>query len=646
MPDSAEKSTHGPHDVSRTHRPPAPPRKSSALQGASLAFNASRSTPLKSSVGFHGTNDALAAASAVRRSKAGNANRGSVAGADGFHDLCTNGGLASSLRRLSDGASRDTLLNPDLSRGPSPSHAAALLAVSRASSSKPTTQHPLYPATGMRPKVTRTRSDFTKNHSPDLVTEQNLPTKKLVAAFESLGTTEPGTQDTSKTKGSGGKPRIVSPIPVRPVAVRTSFLHAQGPEQQPSRSKQPSQFRVTYDGQQTARKSKSLQTAIYYRQQELEALRGKPSPPSTRGGIAGSDNQIPTSGAPSSPIPPESLSLPSDCAEPSPITSVISPSKSAPSASESRLSSFPVPSPTPSLLTSSSPLLRRSMSIYGSGPHAHTPEPTLSLTSLTPQLTADSLANAMVASSLASSRTASPAKFAPPTLPPPRRPRPTSSFFRRARSSEAVPTSDKSRMGSPVKYQGFSKQTLRALPDEGGGDASHWDVQRGNSRSPWKKNHANKHRADRLNQWQDGVTEKERKRYEGLWAANKGLLFTHPAPEIPLAAESQADQRRREDRCPATNDIVHPFIVRDIYRRSHLPDHILAEIWDLVYFSASSPPSGLTRESFIVGLWLIDQKLQGRKLPNKVSEPIWGSVRGMSGVKIPEERNRKIRGRR
>ena len=206
--------------------------------------------------------------------------------------------------------------------------------------------------------------------------------------------------------------------------------------------------------------------------------------------------------------------------------------------------------------------------------------------------------------------------------------------------------SDKSRMGSPVKYQGLSKQTLRALTDEGAGDVGHWDVQRGNSRSPWKKNHPNKHQADHLSQWQDGVTEKERKRYEGLWAANKGLLFTPSAPEILLASESGTDQNSREGTCPATNDIVHPLIVRDIYRRSHLPDHILAEIWDLVYCSPSTSPSGLTRESFIVGLWLIDQKLQGRKLPNKVSEPVWGSVRGMSGVRIPEERNRKIRGRR
>lgn len=35
-----------------------------------------------------------------------------------------------------------------------------------------------------------------------------------------------------------------------------------------------------------------------------------------------------------------------------------------------------------------------------------------------------------------------------------------------------------------------------------------------------------------------------------------------------------------------------------------------------------------------MGLWLIDQRLKGRKLPVKVSETVWASVKGLQGIKV------------
>ena len=103
---------------------------------------------------------------------------------------------------------------------------------------------------------------------------------------------------------------------------------------------------------------------------------------------------------------------------------------------------------------------------------------------------------------------------------------------------------------------------------------------------------------------------------------------------------------------PTPESTVHPLVVKDIWRRSKLPDFVLEEIWDLVAIDSAAADShdvddnvsvtgdvmGLGREQFVVGIWLIDQKLKGRKLPSKVGQSVWNSVRGMSGVKIPHQK--------
>lgn len=76
---------------------------------------------------------------------------------------------------------------------------------------------------------------------------------------------------------------------------------------------------------------------------------------------------------------------------------------------------------------------------------------------------------------------------------------------------------------------------------------------------------------------------------------------------------------------------VLDLVTKELWSRSRLPEHVLEEVWDLV---DSRGLGRLKREEFVVGMWLIDQRLKGRKLPIKVSDSVWGSVRGAVGVKV------------
>jgi hypothetical protein len=129
------------------------------------------------------------------------------------------------------------------------------------------------------------------------------------------------------------------------------------------------------------------------------------------------------------------------------------------------------------------------------------------------------------------------------------------------------------------------------------------------------------HEGDRR-RWRDKVTERERKRYEGVWAANRGLLLDYDLDDFEL--------EHRTDGTPAM-DLVVNAVTREIWERSRLPGDVLEEIWDLV---GQPGLKALSREEFVVGLWLIDQRLKGRKLPVKVSQSVWSSVRHTIGVKI------------
>ncbi|KAJ4260653.1 Increased rDNA silencing protein [Fusarium torreyae] len=117
--------------------------------------------------------------------------------------------------------------------------------------------------------------------------------------------------------------------------------------------------------------------------------------------------------------------------------------------------------------------------------------------------------------------------------------------------------------------------------------------------------------------WRDEVTPRERKRYEAVWASNRGLLLD--LPNLPYDAMEGNP-----------SEYVLNMIVRDIWKRSRLPVDELAEVWDLVDRKGQGV---LGRPEFVVGMWLIDQRLRGRKIPAKVSDSVWGSANGMRYVK-------------
>jgi len=122
------------------------------------------------------------------------------------------------------------------------------------------------------------------------------------------------------------------------------------------------------------------------------------------------------------------------------------------------------------------------------------------------------------------------------------------------------------------------------------------------------KKHPNKHHEGDRKRWRDEITERERKRYEAVWASNRGIFLN-----------GQSDSA------------VCNLVVRDIFSRSRLHIDVLEEVYALVDRKQNG---SLDREEFVVGLWLIDQRLKGRKLPIRVSESVWRSVGILGGIKV------------
>ncbi|PNY26097.1 Increased rDNA silencing protein 4 [Tolypocladium capitatum] len=203
----------------------------------------------------------------------------------------------------------------------------------------------------------------------------------------------------------------------------------------------------------------------------------------------------------------------------------------------------------------------------------------------------DSLADAMVAGSLASSRLTP--HNTGTSLPPP-------SLPGRQRSPRLL-------------------QTLRqpaASPDE---DSGRHGAGRGRRHKLRRGKHA--HHEGSRKRWREAMTPRERRRYEAVWASNRGLLLEQDRPPPGVASGLGTD----------ASACVANVVVRDIWRRSRLPEDELAEVWDLVDGDARGM---LARQEFVVGMWLIDQRLRGRKLPQRVSDSVWGSANGVT-VKQP-----------
>ncbi|EPX74617.1 ENTH/VHS domain-containing protein [Schizosaccharomyces octosporus yFS286] len=103
------------------------------------------------------------------------------------------------------------------------------------------------------------------------------------------------------------------------------------------------------------------------------------------------------------------------------------------------------------------------------------------------------------------------------------------------------------------------------------------------------------------------IDENRRKVYEGLWAANKGYLLRGTDVAYP-------------------ENYICDIVVRELWSRCGAPTSVLAYIYSLV---DRSHIHMLNREEFIVGMFLIDQYLTGRKLPLKVPDSVWISSKRM-----------------
>jgi hypothetical protein len=91
------------------------------------------------------------------------------------------------------------------------------------------------------------------------------------------------------------------------------------------------------------------------------------------------------------------------------------------------------------------------------------------------------------------------------------------------------------------------------------------------------------------------------------------------------------DASRAAEGTPEAELVVN-IVVRDIWSRSRLPADELAEVWELV---DRERRGALGKEEFVVGMWLIDQRLRGRKIPTRVSQSVWDSAGGGHGVVVP-----------
>lgn len=244
---------------------------------------------------------------------------------------------------------------------------------------------------------------------------------------------------------------------------------------------------------------------------------------------------------------------------------------------------------------------------------------------ITKHMTGESLSSAIMGAALASSRNVSPARpyspydglLATPPLPARKHHFNHSPFGRSPSPTKSKPAPS-----------GKLRTTMRKDPSSSEDEEGEKYKRKGTRIMGMGRKHPNKHHEGTRKRWRDQITERERKRYEGVWAANKGLFISN-SPTPPSSRESSRAPQQRPDDDPSLD--VLDLVTRDIWSRSRLPEHVLEEVWDLV---DSRGIGRLRREEFVVGLWLVDQRLKGRKLPIKVSDSVWGSVRGAAGLKV------------
>jgi hypothetical protein len=234
----------------------------------------------------------------------------------------------------------------------------------------------------------------------------------------------------------------------------------------------------------------------------------------------------------------------------------------------------------------------------------------------------DSLANAMVGAAIASSHAVSPSK---PPVPAPRRSGNHLFPHHHHHHNHAHPKH--TRTPSPNKTG--MRTTMRKTPKDDDDDESR--ERRG--RKNIIKKHPNKHHEGDRKRWRDAITERERKRYEAVWASNKGLwvMLINAALRLESTDKGLSTTSLPMFSNAEPGECISNIVVKDIWERSRLGKDDLAEVWELV---DKEGLGRLSKEEFVVGMWLIDQRLKGRKLPIRVGDSVWDSVGGLRGVKV------------
>lgn len=186
-----------------------------------------------------------------------------------------------------------------------------------------------------------------------------------------------------------------------------------------------------------------------------------------------------------------------------------------------------------------------------------------------------------------------------------------------------------------------------------------------NEDKPWK-NHSDL----------DLISDQQRKRYEGLWVSNKGLYVNRTVARLvgvnyakeERKSSENTDKRELSEKeisewaaklslkvkynvdtdesdigelhgleSASMEDLMHGIVVKRIWKRSKLLDEVLGAVWDLVDFRKDGT---LNKAEFLVGMWLVDQCLYGRKLPKTVPKSVWNSV-GNLGLNVVSKKKRR-----
>lgn len=221
-----------------------------------------------------------------------------------------------------------------------------------------------------------------------------------------------------------------------------------------------------------------------------------------------------------------------------------------------------------------------------------------------------------------------------------------------APTPSSTPNSNFYQLGQPVSSQQFLNfpKTLRKDKKSSfhiGKSKSKSNNQNGgdnfNEDKPWK-HHETEAKLNVID-----LTEK--KRYDGLFVTNKGLYINRDL-RFQQRPYKGTEYKVFVNKYSDPNERIHGLVVREIWKRSQLNLDTLARIWYLVLsirkikwlqlssdrnlvndLENESEPEPedfddgtLTREEFIVGMWIIDQCLYGRKLPKVISREVWHSV--------------------